>query len=303
VLRTHFRPNPAGTARFVAAAVASSVLLFSSLARAEGSTSTSRSDEQGLTWDWPTFRTSEYVATGVVGAAALGVFVFGKPRSSPYWTGGILFDDAVRDAVRVRSPRTRDRLRVLSDVTGISSFVLLLGVDSLAVPLLRGSSQVALQLLLLDAEAFAFNSLLTASTFYLTGRARPSYADCQRDPRFDPLCNPHDTASFWSGHTAQAFGAAGLSCAHHLYAKLYGGGAPDTLACAGAITLSATTSTFRLLADRHHATDIVVGALVGFGYGTPTLLHYSQRSNDKRRLGLAFAPIDQGFALSAAGDF
>ena len=303
MLRSHFRPNPSGTARFVAAALASLVFLVSALARAEGNSSTS--DKSALTWDWPTFRTSEYVVTGVVGAAALGVFVLGKPRSKPLWTGGILFDDAVRDAVRVRSPRTRDRLRMLSDITGITSIVLLLGVDSLAVPLLRGSPQVAIQLLLLDAEASAFNSLLTASAFYLTGRARPSYADCQRDPSFDPLCNPHDTSSFWSGHTAQAFGAAGLSCAHHLYAKLYGGGAPDTLACAGAITLSATTNTFRLLADRHHATDIVVGALVGFGfgYGTPTLLHYTQRSDHERRIGLAFAPIEQGFALSAAGEF
>ena len=73
---------------------------------------------------------------------------------------------------------------------------------------------------------------------------------------------------------------------------------------AGSIALSATTGTFRLLADRHHATDIVVGALVGFGfgYGMPTLLHYSQRSKDERRLGLALTPLDRGFALSAAGE-
>lgn len=282
------------------AALALMVFCFSSIARAQESSSS----KKGLTWDWPKFRTSEYVVTGVVGAAALGVFAFGKPRSSPLWTGGILFDDAVRDAVRLRSPRARDRVRAISDITGIASLVLVLGVDSLTVPLVRGSPEVAFQLLLLDAEAFAFNSLFTASTFYSTGRARPSWDDCRKDPTFDPLCSPHDTASFWSGHTSQAFAAAGLSCAHHAYAKLYGGGAPDAVACAGAIALSATTGTLRLLGDRHHATDVATGALVGFGfgYGMPTLLHYAHPKNE-RRLGLAFTPMDGGAAFSAAGSF
>jgi membrane-associated phospholipid phosphatase len=245
------------------------------------------------------------VATGALGAAAIAVFVFAAPQQSPRWTSGILFDDSVRDAVRVRSPTARDRLRLFSDVTGVSSLVWVVGVDSLLVPLWRGSAPVALQLLLLDAEAFALNGVLTSSMFYLSGRARPSYADCQRDYRFDPLCNPRDTASFWSGHTALAFTAAGLSCAHHAYIKLYGGGAPDTLACAGAIGLSATTGTLRLLGDRHYATDIATGALVGFGigYAVPTLLHYAQGAGAKRRVGIAFGPVERGALVSAAGRF
>jgi membrane-associated phospholipid phosphatase len=288
---------------FAAAWIGLLVVFSSALARAEPKPRTD--GKRALTWDFPVFRTSEYVATSVAGAAAIGVFVFAKPRSVPRWTGGILFDDALRDAVRLRSPQARDRVRMLSDVTGIASLVLLLGVDSLLIPLWRGSPRVAGQLLLLDAEAFAFNGLLTYSAFYSIGRARPSYDDCQRNPRFDPFCNPHDTASFWSGHTALAFAAAGLSCAHHSYVKLYGGGAPDAIACAGAIALSASTSALRVLGDRHHATDVLAGALVGFGFGyaTPTLLHYSQPSGDSRRIGLALAPIEQGLGLSAAGAF
>jgi hypothetical protein len=106
-------------------------------------------------WKWPRFRTSEYITTGVVGAAALGVFFFAGLRDEPRWTGGILFDDAVRDAVRIRSRDGTATVRRLSDVTAIGVLVLTLGVDSLAVPLLRGSSDVAGQLLLLDAEALA----------------------------------------------------------------------------------------------------------------------------------------------------
>jgi membrane-associated phospholipid phosphatase len=279
------------------------VVLWSSLANAEPSAVSE--GKQPLVWKWPKFRPAEYVATGVVGAAAVSMFVFGHSRRSPHWTGGILFDDAVRDALRVRSPRGRDRMRTLSDVAGLTSVALVLGVDSFIVPLARGNPAVAGQLLLLDAEAFAFNSLVTTAAFQYIGRARPSYADCQRDPHFDPLCNPHDTASFWSGHTAQAFTASGLSCAHHLYAKLYGGGAPDTLACAGAITISAATGTFRILGDRHHATDVLTGALVGFGfgYGMPTLLHYSRPNAEPRAFGFAIAPTAEGVALSLAGAF
>lgn len=279
------------------------VLSTGSLAGAEP-----RAEARGqpaLHWEYVAFRPSEYVLTSVVGVAAIGVFVFGSPRSSPRWTGGILFDDALRDALRIRSPSGRDRVRLLSDVTGVSSLLLAVGVDSLLVPLLRGSPRVAGQLLLLDAEAFALNSLITSSAFYSIGRARPSYADCHENPSFDPMCNPHDTAAFWSGHTAQAFTAAGLSCAHHAYVDLYGGGAWDTVACAGAIALSSATGALRIMGDRHHASDVLAGALIGFGFGyaTPTLLHYSRPSPEKRRVGLALAPTTGGVALSAAGAF
>lgn len=293
-------------ARVTAVLFAVLVLVSGSTAHAEpASAAPAAHAQRPLRWDFPTFRPAEYVATGALGAAAIGVFVFAGPQRSPRWTGGILFDDSVREAVRVRSPVARDRIRLFSDITGVSSLVWLLGVDSLLVPLWRGSSQVALQLLLLDAEAFALNGVLTSSMFYLSGRARPSYADCQRDSRFDPLCNPRDTASFWSGHTALAFTAAGLSCAHHAYVKLYGGGAPDTLACAGAIGLSATTGTLRLLGDRHYASDIFAGALVGFGigYAVPTLLHYTQGSGDGRRVGIAVGPVERGVGVSAVGGF
>jgi membrane-associated phospholipid phosphatase len=257
-----------------------------------------------LVWKWPRFRTSEYIGTGVVGAAAIGVFFFAGLRDEPRWTGGILFDDAVRDAVRVRSREGTSTVRRLSDVTAIGVLVLTLGVDSLAVPLLRGSSDVAGQLLLLDAEALAVNSLFTTSAFDLIARARPSYDECRKDPTSDELCGVGTTASFWSGHTAQAFTAAGLSCAHHAYAKIYGSTAADVLGCAGAISLSAATGTFRVLGDRHYASDVLVGAVVGFGigYGMPTLLHYTA-GDEPRRVGIAVVPSTSGVSLGATGRF
>jgi membrane-associated phospholipid phosphatase len=84
--------------------------------------------------------------------------------------------------------------------------------------------------------------------------------------------------SFPSGHTNNAFTAAGLSCAHHLHLPIYGDRTADVLACAGNIVLAATTGSLRVLGDRHYATDVWVGAMIGFGvgYAFPTLLHYGK---------------------------
>lgn len=253
-----------------------------------------------MSWRYPTFRPAEYVATGVLGAAAIGVFAFAKGPTVPRWTGGILFDDAVRDAVRLRTPGGRDAIRLASDVTAVASVVIAVGVDSLAIPLARGSSAVALEAVLVDAEAFAVNSLVTTSAYTLIGRARPSYEDCRRNPSFDPLCNSGTNASFWSGHTALSFTAAGLSCAHHAYLHIYGGRTADALGCAGIITLASATVIFRVLGDRHFATDVITGAAVGFGigYGVPTLLHYTAG-----RTEVTVAPSTSGLGLELSGRF
>jgi membrane-associated phospholipid phosphatase len=273
-------------------------LLHADLARAQNAEANA---EGTLSWNYPKFRPVEYVATAALGAGWFAVFFLAKGRSTPRWTGGILFDDAVRDAVRLRSPGARDAVRGLSDIMATSTAALAVGLDALAVPLFRGRSDIAWQLVLMDAEAIAASGLLTTSTYYLTGRARPSYEDCQRDPSFDPLCRAGATSSFWSGHTAGAFAAAGLSCAHHAYLHLYGNPTADALGCAGMISLASTTGVLRLLGDRHFATDVLTGAAVGFGfgYGLPTLLHYTAGQKET----LIVTPSSQGVGLAVSGQF
>src|ERR1700690_1066065 len=54
----------------------------------------------GLHWneDWPRFRPVEYVVTGVVGPAAIAEYIVLPAQRQPHWTGGVLFDDAIRSA-------------------------------------------------------------------------------------------------------------------------------------------------------------------------------------------------------------
>ena len=259
-----------------------------------------------LHWDEdkPKFRPIEYVATAVVGSAAIAMYFLLPPQPQPHWVGGILFDNAVRDALRVHSPSALRTVWALSDGVDVGLAALVVGVDSLALPMVRGSPEVAQQLGLMDAEAYAFSSVVGISLYDSVGRARPSYEDCQRDPSFVG-CNISPTASFPSGHTVEAFTAAGLSCANHSFVPIYDSRLWDTLACGRDIALATSEGLLRIIGDRHYATDVLAASVIGFGFGyaTPTLLHYIV---PRRSVGVRWtlAPmLGSGPGLSVAGMF
>src|SRR5262249_47515479 len=82
----------------------------------------------------------------------------------------------------------------------------------------------------------------------------------------------------YSGHTMMSFTSAGLTCAHHTHIALYGGGAVDVIACAVVLTAAAAEPVLRIAADHHYATDVTLGAVLGFasGYALPMALHYGR---------------------------
>lgn len=265
------------------------------------------SREGELVWnpDWPKFRPLEYVLTATTGAAAIGAFFLLDARSKPRWTGGILFDDTARVAFRLHSEDARINVRTASNITAMSALVLVVGFDSMIVPLVRRKSDIGLQLALMDAEGIAVSSLLTTLTFKTVGRARPPYAECERDPSYDRLCNSARFTSFPSGHSSQAATAAGLSCAHHTHLALYGNRVADGIACGVTAALAVTTGVFRLMGDRHYVTDVLAGEAIGFsiGYGLPTLLHYTASSGAKTN-ALALTPLAGAqYGLAATGTF
>ncbi|HEY3255011.1 MAG TPA: hypothetical protein VGJ91_13720, partial [Polyangiaceae bacterium] len=60
---------------------------------------------QSFGWDprWPKFRPSEYVLTSVAGSAAVVLYFGMHDARTPRLTGGVLFDDYFRDALRLRA--------------------------------------------------------------------------------------------------------------------------------------------------------------------------------------------------------
>jgi membrane-associated phospholipid phosphatase len=232
-----------------------------------------------LHWDErrPRFRTIEYIVTGVLGPVAIGEYFFVPAQKEAHWVGGILFDDAARDALRLRSPRALQTSWAVADGMGVTLIGLSIGLDSIIVPLARGSPGVAWQLLMMDAESFTLSSIVVTTLYDTVGRARPAYEDCKNGAS-TIACTGTMTASFPSGHINEAFTAAGLSCAHHLWAHVYGNRFADIFACSRDLGLATTEALLRVMGERHWMSDVVVGSAVGFafGFGLPTLLHYTR---------------------------
>jgi membrane-associated phospholipid phosphatase len=237
-----------------------------------------------LKWRWRRANVVDYAAIAVIGGAYLYSELVMSQGTEPRWTGGVLFDDGARDAFRARSADGRVRAGRWSDYLSLAAPAVAL-FDTLVIPLADdGNWDVLWQMSVIDLEAASVSGLLTRWPERTARRARPDLAECEKDPNYDNLCFRGETASFPSGHTSSAFTAAGLVCAHHAHLALYGGGAPDVAACIGTSSFALTTGVLRLMADRHYASDVLVGAMVGAGAGfaLPMLWGYSNErpSND-----------------------
>jgi len=265
-------------------------LALASSARADG-------EAKKLKWDddRPRFRAVEYVATGVLGPLAIAEYFTVPAQSTPHWTGGILFDEALRDAIRLRTPAALQTSWAFADATGTMLVLMSVLVDSVVIPIARGSTDVAWQLLMMDAESFTLASLVAVSAYDTIGRARPPYVGCaDGDPTVPRVeCTGSLTASFPSGHIAEGFNSAGLSCAHHLFAHVYGNRVADAFACARDLALATTEGVLRMMGDRHYFSDVVAGSLIGFGvgFGMPSLLHYVKRRQGASGAAWYAAPL------------
>jgi hypothetical protein len=260
-----------------------------------------------LHWNerWPRFRVAEYAAAAVLGPFALIEYYAVPFQQNAHWTAHNAFDDGARSAFRLRDPYARRAIREASDAVDTTLVVLAVGLDSVVVPVVRGSWDVAWQTGMMDIEAFSLSSIVAITGYDFIGRGRPLYDDCQRDPSFDESCPVSPTASFPSGHVNEAFTAAGLSCANHTFLPIYGSRLADAFACARDVTLATVGGMMRMMGDRHWAIDVLAGAGIGFGfgYGIPTLLHYAVPWRSALP-GLTVAPMPPGrVGLVAAGQF
>jgi membrane-associated phospholipid phosphatase len=220
------------------------------------------------------FLPEEYGVTAglLVGLTGATVLI---PTAPNGWRGEIGPDAALRDLLRVEGRDARERISTASDVlqnlTLTVPFLVDIGVGAL---LLRRDPDLALELLLIDAEALAAASALVVLTKRTVGRVRPDIPECEVGGGYGCRSNASRRA-FISGHAAAAFSSAGLVCVHHQHLRLFGGPG-DAAMCVGMLGLAVTSSVLRVVADRHWSTDVAAGALTGLltGYALPYLLHY-----------------------------
>jgi membrane-associated phospholipid phosphatase len=237
--------------------------------------------ETGLHWHhhWRTVGVPEYVVTGAFAALALSVELLVQPEDSADWDSPILFDDPIRDALRISTASGRETAKDASDILFYLSVTHVLFDNLIVAWWLREAPHVAWQMFVINAQAYSISLALNVVTKRLTGRARPWAQDCDIDPASDSRCGSGDGyASFYSGHAAVTATGAGLICAHHTQLSLYRNDYLDTGACGLAVLGTAITGGLRIASDNHWATDVVVGHLMGYlvGYLYPTLMYYRQ---------------------------
>jgi hypothetical protein len=120
-------------------------------------------------------------------------------------------------------------------------------------------------------ESMAASAVLVQGLKYATARKRPYVRDLAAGTDLSGDAN----LSFPSGHTAFAFS---LATAAGTVATLRGYRSAPWVWGAG-MALAAVTGYLRMAADKHYASDVVVGALVGslVGWAVPYLLHRRTR--------------------------
>ncbi len=283
--------------RFVVAIVVGTALAHSSAARADEMPAPPRgaipspaehddAKVPPLYWDWAHFSTGDYVITGAAGAVALAAAII-KPQPR-HAIGGVLFDESVRNTLRIGNTSTRYIARDISDV-GVSLAVTWpVFVDSLITAWwYRGSREVAQEMALIDLQTLAIAGAVQGATNVFVSRERPYGRDCGGDlPEATYDCDGTTRyRSFFSGHSTFSFASAALVCVHHFEHDLLG--APyDAISCAAGYAVAATTATMRVVSDVHYATDAITGALVGtaIGYAVP-LLHYRRKTIGSAKVG------------------
>lgn len=249
------------------------VLTLTAQARAD---EPKKDDGHRLVWNYPRFRTWEFIAAGAVSVGNISMEVAYSKNPPDRWTGPILLDRPARNFFRGGTEHSRLLADDISDHlwNGTTYYVLL---DGLVTPLVsdKFNTDVAFQLTLLNWQAIGTAGLLARIAHVTVGRTRPSLQGCSNEEGAENKCEFRG-ASFIAGHAAMTSANAGLACANHQHLKLYGGGIPDAAVCPILVTTAASVGVLRMIADKHWLSDTIVGWALGgsIGYGMPYLLHY-----------------------------
>jgi hypothetical protein len=260
------RPSACLIRRLAALVVAAALGATPSIARADS-----------LTWNpaWSHADSWDYGLT-VLASADVAVYLPLLQGKQPAleWTRPILFDTAARNLLR-GSPSVASTAATTS--WGLLGVGVAFPFVDVPVAWAQHGSRVAWDLFWEDATALSLATAFDLNLRDLVGRARPPVSECLMAGGGDARClgtSSESTRSFPGGHQLIVTTAASLTCTQHLEMSLYGG-AWDGVACAVAATSAFTVGVLRIVADDHWASDILVGDLlgVGFGWGIPTLMH------------------------------
>lgn len=240
--------------------------------------------------------TTDATLTGASIAFWIGTEAF-KSHLAPdtcRWCNPPGFDSSVRDALRWNNTGAADTISYVVPL-GVEPLVVF-GLDALAAHRDHAPSGTAWVDALLISEATAIAMAMNQVVKFIVGRERP-FVHALPEAEKPLTAHPSDNnLSFYSGHATFAFA---LAASGGTIASMRGYRLAPWIWGAG-MALAAATAYLRIAADRHYASDVTVGAIVGSatGVGVPRLFH------GPRRLMVAPALLDRGgTGLAVRGTF
>jgi len=234
-------------------------------------------DGDGLQWSprFSRFSTAQYGLSLAMLGGIVASNEWLQTPNEPGWRSDNALDHSARSLLSASSPSGRATASQVSDYMALGLVIYPFAVDTaLVAGLGHGNYDVAFQMAMIGAQAVMTAKLISGFTKVFVGRARPDSEGCSSND--EPGCGTFNE-SFVSGHTTTAFVGAGLICAQHQNLALYGDGPLGAIACGTSLVAATAVGTLRMVADRHHFTDVLGGALVGLGSGylLPNLLNYN----------------------------
>jgi membrane-associated phospholipid phosphatase len=229
--------------------------------------------------------TADYavIAGGGVAYGVLALLV--PPATDARWASPVLFDRGMRSSLLAPTRASRARADLVSDIGVAASLALLAGDSILVAGLLDDNFEVASELFFMDAQVFALSGTLIHTLQLSIARERPDSEPCRSDSTHSDHCDRTKNTSFPSGHATTVFASAATYCAHRFRLELYGHPAADAVGCGVQVGGAFATALLRVVADRHHATDVAAGALLGttLGLGVPLLVRASTENSPRGR--------------------
>lgn len=163
-----------------------------------------------------------------------------------------------RNALRDPSAQDRRTISRSSDILQYSLMAAPLVLDSYHL-LAKTGDELNWRPLVSDFVAFGVTFGFTTLAKEFLSRDRPYVQECNGQRIYDNACGTSTSnKSFFSGHTSMAFTGAALLCSDNMRTN----GLPVGV-CIMAMGAAATTGVLRIMADKHYATDVLVGAAVG----------------------------------------
>jgi membrane-associated phospholipid phosphatase len=240
------------------------------------------------------------------GGIAYGVLAFVvPPAQEARWASPVSFDRDVRSSLLAPTRAARVRADLVSDL-GLAASLALLASDSILVAgLLDDNFDVAWQLFFMDAQVFALSGTLIHALQLSTARERPDAEPCRNDAGHSHKCGSTKNTSFPSGHATSAFASAATYCAHRFELDLYGHPAANAVGCGVQVGTAFASALLRVVADRHHATDVAAGALLGttLGLGVPLVVRASAKNSTGGATLMLTPSLDATPGLALAGTF